>query len=1533
MMKRILSSIVVLLLVTVLTVCAFAAAGGGYSSLALKQDSDVDYTALEEGDVFTVYIVLDPMLAISTNSVYRPYTSSTSAKDAAAALAPAQADLYGQTFTVSWNTDYFELTSTSAVTTQSGLSDGSKYFTTSNGKTLYLVSATKAQATAGNVIAPATTVESVAGPVKIEYKNGSSKFIGYIVSGKNDATNGILGCVAAIELKVKKAPSEKTELKISLNDTYLRPTATNSQTFDSTVSVTLAAGCQHKNRTNVSIVEEATCTKSGLLSFDCTDCQKTGLTETIALVPHVYNEEDRVTVEPTCTADGESYIICNTCNEHKGEIIPIPTDGHVWVYEAISKLTCGTDGKEIYYCQTCKHIAKVFTSKDSAPASDADIDTYTVYNAEDKKFYTDTTFTVVQNNPITSAVKNTTAPGHSWVSDGNGGYVCENTDICNGASPFVRYVGNSSKGHGDTPESYITLAAAMEYFSADNWQYGDDAECYIYLAEDIELTSARLVTSGLTAKAFEENPHNVHITIASADKENPATFKFGTNCTEYYLYGNTTFEYLNIAAATPGTADSGGVYICARGFKLVMGYGIEMLGTGIERSKTDSGIDGFSSTVSIPNAKVYVVAGVKNGGAQEGFDTSTLDTEIELYSGQYWSIYQYNRGSVSSKLTDARSKVTIGAITADTLLVNTDAIELINCHSVVFYVDDFNIRLDHSIGYDGKVSGSGNRLDRLYFPGVSENADIGDFSLNSAYNVFGDMTAYYYDGELGESTRSHFIIEGFEAKKTVADNNSYVNYNMSIASISEWCGTYGEEFLGIDGGHNLNSDGVCTFCGIRVCENHVYTALRVVNEADCSTVGTEQEYCTRCFTVVNENELPTADEHSYAWVLTGNTPVAKCSVCGVTAEDVETPTDFTNIYVSDNGTAFGGFSADAPLNDFDTAMKLAAKASGAATIHIVGKISVKSNVEIGESNTNYTFTEPTHSNKITICGYGNTKGIFEFGGGTGTGAKMYYNLSGHTVFSKLEFSTGTCPNKVYISARHNPIEFGENVSVDMQRFATGGPSSRIVVCGGCNGSSTCSYGSTPTDMIFRSGSYAIILGSGLSSGCNSPVNVKVLGDILVNEFMILGGYSPKGSGLNIGDINFELDGSVTVAEYFAFSSFSTSDAWVGDVTLVLRSGIIVTEAYKASPIEGRVIGTSSETDKTVKPTDRMTSLTVYYDPAENSTKTLADKIALSSDKNIYTAKILTGDNFCSVTNGSHVEGAVVEGTTPVEATCYAEGYKTVTCTKCSKVYTAAIPTLSHVTALKTTLAATCVSPALEMYACTNEGCNAVEYKIVSGSTALDPNAFESHNVENGVCTVCKKSVVQICADRSVKNDVDLTGHNYTSSTVTKSCGSGTAYECEDCGYTYVDIDSESHNYGAYSVTVEPTETAPGVKSRTCKSCGKVDTALLYAADSVYTEAVATDASGNVADIDIATSKLSKYEREALNALLQETAYGSEVKVSYKVEGDTVTDVTYSIPVPAEYSKMTNVKVVIKDDNGVLHTVDFVIEKGYIVFTF
>ena len=96
--------------------------------------------------------------------------------------------------------------------------------------------------------------------------------------------------------------------------------------------------------------------------------------------------------------------------------------------------------------------------------------------------------------------------------------------------------------------------------------------------------------------------------------------------------------------------------------------------------------------------------------------------------------------------------------------------------------------------------------------------------------------------------------------------------------------------------------------------------------------------------------------------------------------------------------------------------------------------------------------------------------------------------------------------------------------------------------------------------------------------------------------------------------------------------------------------------------------------------------------------------------------------------------------------------------------------------------------------------------------------------------------------------------------------------------------------------------------------------------------LAVDANGALADFSVDTLKLTKSEKAALNALLQKTEYGSEVKISYTTDGSVITGITYSIPLPATYADMENIRIYVRD-GAVFTSVDFEIERGYIVFTY
>ena len=738
--------------------------------------------------------------------------------------------------------------------------------------------------------------------------------------------------------------------------------------------------------------------------------------------------------------------------------------------------------------------------------------------------------------------------------------------------------------------------------------------------------------------------------------------------------------------------------------------------------------------------------------------------------------------------------------------------------------------------------------------------------------------------------KDNVIVKGYIQKYTDGLKNDYSNYTMESDYIGKWCSYDSADFFGTTT-HIKGSNNKCAFCGVTFCSNnnHKNTVTEVTLEPNCTYEGSSVTYCASCFTHVSTNVVDIdPDVHKMIWV----DGVRKCEYCGTVTSSGNVPAEFDTIYVSlKNGTYGGGFSPEDPT-DLDAALHYAASddASKTVTIYVMDRAVVPA-VE---------YNEPVHNNTIIICGY-NGKGVLEFGGGEYTVFDMFYRMGGPVVFENIEFSTGdSYAGKAYLEARHYKLVIGEGVSADIKNN-NGTESSRINVLGGCYKNSSCTHATGNTDVTICSGTYNAVFAGGVNGSCKetATLNLKFYGDVFAKEFMHFGGH-----GRNAATANVELHGTIMCNSYINFGSYNKKTT---NLNLYLFGGTMISQANAKGIID---LGATAAGKKNTALID--SKLTVYYDPTVISTVTLANRIKDAADTGKLELKTMDADSFCEVKKGAHTAGETVE---TVAATCYGEGYVLSKCSECETVYrSATTPVTEHSKSAAVTIPATCASAGLKRYTCTNGGCNAVIFEIdPSAPNALTGNLLTDHNFDEktGICVDCNANKTVVCGG---------IGHNYIETTVTASCGVGKAYECTVCGHTKVDLESENHRYGAYTITVEPTETTPGVKTRTCKGCGKVDTALVYATDSLNTTAIATTANGGNAGLDVVTSKLNKYEKEALNALVNETVYGSEIKVSYEVKGNTVSNITYSIPVPEEYAKMAGVKIVVKDDDGKLHAI-------------
>ena len=721
--------------------------------------------------------------------------------------------------------------------------------------------------------------------------------------------------------------------------------------------------------------------------------------------------------------------------------------------------------------------------------------------------------------------------------------------------------------------------------------------------------------------------------------------------------------------------------------------------------------------------------------------------------------------------------------------------------------------------------------------------------------------------------------------------------------------------------HTYDSDGVCTECGRKdaaTCEHKGGRHIGIVSAvADCMNEGKYQVICNDCWTVVDEVDAPKdLNNHKLEWVVVNGELVCKCvnrdkdgNNCPYVA--TTNPGSASEVYVADAGFKAGGFSAEAPINDYYKALELAllaARRDGrtTATVYVVGQVTIP-------LNRKGTFLEPAHEDvEITIKGYGKSAASFVFGD---AGAqRLEYGLNGPTVFANLEISSGNNRSSLYLVARHNHLTVMGDVTSDFRRNAGGTEfhSGNLTLLGGCYSSNFGDCKGKDAHLTVYGGTYRNIITGSANRSCglaNGKCTLELLGNVTTRE-SIFGGSSNGAAG----NVDIFVNGDVAASKFFSFGG--SNDQTVKDVRVYLYGGSISSGSF-ASALTPAPIGCASAEDSILA---GKKSLTVYYDPSVPSSKEMMRLIKTSANDGDKVAFALL-DSVCTASpDGLHAHEAGAAPIETAEATCFTDGYEIYECRYCHKNYTVSTGRAAHqfVAAPELNKAATCKSAGMTAEVCTI--CGFTKY-TVDESQPADPNAHVLG--EDGVCTVCRYSAAADCE------------HDFGDVQTEKTqCGTTTYRVCSKCKLRETISTTGSHNWGKYTVTVEATDTAPGIKTRKCKTCGKVETALLYPNDSTLaTDPIAVDASGNTVGFSIENSKLTKAEKEALNALLQDTAYGSEVKVSYTTDGTVVTNVTYSIPVPDAYKDYENVKVIVKDDEGNLHAVDFKIEKGYIVFTF
>ncbi|MBQ8836594.1 MAG: hypothetical protein IJ002_03685 [Clostridia bacterium] len=1113
-----------------------------------------------------------------------------------------------------------------------------------------------------------------------------------------------------------------------------------------------------------------------------------------------------------------------------------------------------------------------------------------------------------------------------------------------------------------TVESMVYVDATNGIAASEGKDIGTTAAPFKSLTEAFEYVAVAAELKNTNAKINIVGTVNLEDSYETPKTEKTITVTGGTlhfggakaANRQIYMGGPMVFENITFTSHAADTR------IYAQNNKLVMGEGIVM-GNATSTTKVNSSVP-----FAVNDVKMIVMGGFISD------IPDTMATDITVRSGEYYIVGGWNYTN-DATATTGTSKITVGKTDAsDTLkicdlasysiVVQTRATADITATMIIDGDADIarliiseRERTTNAVEANytthlvlrGAVSGGYRSANLPYGFDITGG---GHTESSLGYHTFRIFTDKRVEGAV-LAEHAFFGGDGYEADTTLTTGgykpvSEGGDVTMTQHTYMEYCATYMDGHTDGD-----DEDTLCDECGADTACTHANAVPTVETESNCTVNGHEFTFCHECGIMVNERELPLdSGKHNYVWEAFDG---GYRYVCTYNAEHVYCTYNsaVTEFYVSDGGKADGGFSASYPSNDFDAVMKLAAACDTDATVYIVGTVTLPDN-----DDTDYeVYIEPEHTNTITVCGYKDISGIVRMGS---RNTRLEYVLSGDTTFRQIEFYTGVSKNAFYITARHNHLVMGEKITSNFARYNgdSTANSGKVIVIGGCDNtidSSACDK--EDTHITLHSGTYYMVIGGSSLKGCgleNGTINIDVLGDITVGGVVtnqngyvdrqfILGSHSA-----NVGDIVMVIDGNITCINALCIASYGANtdeDACytAGDVSITIKSGSLIDYSFSGRSDSAIVYDDefAAEYDPTAGALDTATLVifplgNTHSHATRGGVMKSVDNVYISYNANTYSTVNLAerfrlslggSDNFhmdvlpekpCTSASGRHTPSD--SGNVVLEATCRGEGSIEYTCSVCGITYAQSITRLPHEYGDEALFSeANCISPAMYVSVCENEDCG---YKMYTASGT----STDTHTFENGICKYCRLSVQDLCEHESLS----------VAETFVSGCGVGTKQTCLECGKEFVEVDSTDHNFGKYTVTVEPTDSTPGVKSRTCRSCGKVETALLYADGSTsFSEAIATNADGSLSDVTVDSLKLTAVEKAALNALLQDTNYGSEIKVSYKTSDDVGTDIIYSIPLPAEYADMQNLKIVVKDDEGNLHSVDFEIEKGYIVFTF
>ena len=176
----------------------------------------------------------------------------------------------------------------------------------------------------------------------------------------------------------------------------------------------------------------------------------------------------------------------------------------------------------------------------------------------------------------------------------------------------------------------------------------------------------------------------------------------------------------------------------------------------------------------------------------------------------------------------------------------------------------------------------------------------------------------------------------------------------------------------------------------------------------------------------------------------------------------------------------------------------------------------------------------------------------------------------------------------------------------------------------------------------------------------------------------------------------------------------------------------------------------------------------------------------------------------------------------VAPTCTTAGYTLHKCTRCTDSYKDEHKDALGHDYVATVVKPTCTAKGYTLHKCSRCSDNykdtytdKVDHKWSDWKVTKKPTETTEGSKERS-CSVCGKKETETIAKTTHK-------HTYTTKTVAPTCTSKgyTLHTCSGCGDTYEDNykDPLGHSFGDWKTTTEPTCTADGTKTCTCKRSG------------------------------------------------------------------------------------------------------------------